>query len=114
MPRYVAVRPIHIGGALAFAPGAPVPESHVERFDLLDDGIDGPAVTAVGEDSVGHRPDLIVGLPDTTPPTVSIGQRLLYGDPKPDADVATDAPKTTTKTSDKPAAGTNTTTVTEG
>jgi hypothetical protein len=30
--QYVAVLPIEIGGALAFAPGDPVPASTVERF----------------------------------------------------------------------------------
>lgn len=126
MPRYIARRPIHIGGALAFAAGAQVPASHVDRFDLLDDGIDGPAVVEVGDDVVGDRPDLADGLPDTTPETVSIGQRLLYGDPDTsEADgkdepatggmvETSDAPTPKSSTKSLPATGTTTSTVTEG
>jgi hypothetical protein len=114
VPRYIAKRPIHIGGALAFAAGHQVPAGHVERFNLLAVGTDGPAVVEVGDDVIGDRPDLADALPDNTPPTVSVGHRLLYGDP-----VATDAepeatPAVASKTRDKPAAGSTTSTVQEG
>lgn len=109
MPRYIAKRPIHIGGALAFAAGHQVPAGHVERFDLLADGTDGPAVVEVSDDVVGDRPDLADGPPDNTPPTVSIGHRLLYGEaePKPTTTAAS-------KTEDKPAKGATTSTAQEG
>ncbi len=129
MARYIAKRPIDIGGARAFAAGAQVPAGHVERFNLLADGLDGPAVVEVSDDVVGDRPDLADGIPDNTPPTVSIGHRLLYGDPEtaepettpePETADSTDQPPPTTPaatstTKAKPATGaTTTTTVTEG
>jgi hypothetical protein len=132
VPRYIAKRPIRIGGALAFAAGAQVPEGHVERFDLLDGGLDGPAVVEVSDDVVGSRPDLADGVPDNTPATVSIGERLLYGDfdapptgpdePPADLEAAGDsstpepqiAIPASSKTKAEPATGTTTSTVTEG
>lgn len=81
MPRYVARRRIEIDGALAFAPGHQVPAGHVDTYNLLDDGLDGPGVIEVPDNETSDRPDLADGLPDTTPKTVTVGERLLHGDP---------------------------------
>jgi hypothetical protein len=62
--RYVAVKPIYYGGALAFAAGAQVPADHVERFGYLD----AEMVVQVPDDLRGDAPELAAAEVDNTPP----------------------------------------------
>jgi hypothetical protein len=62
--RYIAVQPIHFGGALAFAPGHQVPEDHVQRFGYDRAGW----VRQVADDFRGDDPSVAAAAPDTTPP----------------------------------------------
>ena len=50
---WVATGPIYMGSALAFAPGAQVPISHVERFKLDEQGLVAKAGTKAARRAQG-------------------------------------------------------------
>lgn len=54
---WVATKPIHMGAALAFNPGAQVPASHVERFELDKQGLVAKAGTKDARRAQGIEED---------------------------------------------------------
>lgn len=73
MARFIAVQPIHFGGALAFAPGHQVPADHVERFGYLDAGW----VTEVPDEHRGDAPHLVPAAADNAPPISPLAARYI-------------------------------------